>query len=123
MATSILNDIADSFLRIGITQALKATPFGGFFSGLGFADGGRPPVGKASVVGERGPELFVPSVGGKIISNDQIGRGGATVNVTVNATESNVSASGGEAKQLGLAIASAVQQQLVKERRPGGLLS
>ena len=90
----------------------------------GFASGGRPPVGKPSLVGERGPELFVPRQAGTIVPNDQLGGGSnATVNVTVNATESNVSASGGEAKQLGLAIASAVQQQLVKERRPGGLLS
>jgi len=30
---------------------------GGFFSGLGFKDGGHPPVGKFSLVGENGPEL------------------------------------------------------------------
>ena len=97
---------------------------GGLFSSIfGKANGG--PVSRKTpyMVGERGPEIFVPNSSGKIISNNRIGGGGATVNVTVNATESNVSASGGEAKQLGLAIASAVQQQLVKERRPGGLLS
>lgn len=44
--------------------------FGGF---LKFADGGRPPVGRPSIVGERGPELFVPSVAGAIIPNNKIG--------------------------------------------------
>lgn len=32
-----------------------------------FADGGRPPVGVPSLVGEKGPELFVPSAAGTII--------------------------------------------------------
>ena len=123
MATSILNDIADAFLRIGITQALKASPFGGFFSGLGFANGGRPPVGKASVVGERGPELFVPKVAGTIIPNNSISGGDNIVNISVDARGSQVEANGNDARQLGVAIAAAVQQQLVKERRAGGLLS
>ena len=46
---------------------------GRLFSGLGFATGGIPPVGKASIVGERGPELFIPGVRGTIIPNHQIG--------------------------------------------------
>ena len=37
---------------------------------LAFAEGGRPPVGKASLVGEKGPELFVPSSSGTIIPAD-----------------------------------------------------
>ena len=40
---------------------------GGFF-----ADGGSPPVGVASVVGERGPELFIPKTAGTIIPNNQL---------------------------------------------------
>ena len=36
----------------------------------GFAGGGRPPVGKASIVGEKGPELFVPDAAGIIITNE-----------------------------------------------------
>jgi tape measure domain-containing protein len=42
--------------------------FGQFVFG-NFAQGGRPPVGVPSIVGERGPELFVPDVSGKIIPN------------------------------------------------------
>jgi len=44
---------------------------GGFF-----ADGGDPPVGQASVVGEQGPELFVPRSAGTIIPNKKLGGGG-----------------------------------------------
>lgn len=55
-----------------------ASSFGGFF-----ANGGRPPMGKVSVVGERGPELFVPKVPGRIIPNG--GFGGNSTHLTVNA--------------------------------------
>ena len=51
---------------------------------LGFADGGDPPVGRASLVGERGPELFVPKTAGTIIPNHALGNVGGTTNVTNN---------------------------------------
>ena len=51
---------------------------------FGFADGGSPPVGRASIVGERGPELFVPRTAGTIIPNNQLGNMGGTTNVTNN---------------------------------------
>lgn len=44
-----------------------------------FADGGRPPVGRASIVGEQGPELFVPDSAGTILNQEQLsGMGGGT---------------------------------------------
>ena len=46
--------------------------FGRLFSGFGFADGGNPPVGQASVVGERGPELFIPQQAGTIIPTEKL---------------------------------------------------
>lgn len=54
-----------------LTSALGHFGFGGFF-----ANGGEPPLGKASIVGERGPELFIPKVPGRIIPN---GAGGGSV--------------------------------------------
>jgi lambda family phage tail tape measure protein len=52
------------------------------FGLVGFANGGSPPVGQASLVGERGPELFVPRTAGTIIPNNQLSSmgGGSTVN-------------------------------------------
>jgi len=47
-------------------NAGTSTAFGGM-NIPGFAAGGNPPVGKASLVGEKGPELFVPSAAGTII--------------------------------------------------------
>ncbi|MGO4304188.1 phage tail tape measure protein [Cupriavidus sp. RAF12] len=52
-------------------------------SGMAFADGGRPPVGMASLVGERGPELFVPDAAGTIVPNDALASGGGGGNVTI----------------------------------------
>ena len=37
-----------------------------------FADGGEPPLGQPSIVGERGPELFVPKTAGTIIPNNRL---------------------------------------------------
>ena len=125
-ARSIINDLASSLLRLGVNMALTGlfggTKIGGF---LGFANGGRPPVGKASIVGERGPEIFVPRTAGTIIPNNQIGGGGDITNITVNvdASESSVEGDTGEAQALGRQLATAIQTELIKQKRPGGLLA
>ena len=96
----------------------------GFFSGgmiPGFANGGRPPVGRPSIVGERGPELFVPDRAGTIVPNHAMGS--ANVVVNVDASGSSVEGDADQAQQLGKAIGIAVQQELVKQKRPGGLLA
>jgi len=54
---------------------------GGFFDGIlnffnGYADGGMPPVGKISLVGEKGPELFIPRTAGTVIPNHMLGSAG-----------------------------------------------
>ena len=127
-AKSILNDISSSLLRIGINAALSGL-FGGtgFGKFLGFANGGRPPVGRASIVGEKGPELFIPKTSGTIIPNNQIGgtSGGVTNNIVVNvdASGSNVEGNEQESRELGLVLSAAIQAQLVQEKRPGGLLA
>ena len=95
--------------------------FGSIPSGFKFANGGRPPVGKASLVGERGPELFVPDRAGTIVPNHAMG--GANVTVNVDASGSSVEGNADQASQLGKAIGIAVQQELVKQKRPGGLLA
>jgi hypothetical protein len=49
-----------------------------------YANGGNPAVGQASIVGERGPELFVPRTAGTIIPNHALSGMGGTTNVTNN---------------------------------------
>ena len=86
-----------------------------------FANGGRPPVGRPSVVGERGPELFVPDRAGTIIPNGAMG--GANIVVNVDASGTQAQGDQPSAKALGSAIGAAVQAELIKQKRPGGLLS
>jgi hypothetical protein len=45
---------------------------GSYAPSPGFADGGDPPVGQPSLVGERGPELFVPKEAGTVIPSETI---------------------------------------------------
>ena len=119
----ILRQLGSAFIGAGIGSFSKGGKGGSGLLGLlpGFANGGRPPVGRPSIVGERGPELFVPSRAGTIIPNG--GFGGANVTVNVDASGSAVEGSGDEAAQLGKVIGVAVQQELIKQKRPGGLLA
>jgi hypothetical protein len=68
-------DLVRMAFRSMITKPLANFFTGGFSKILGFANGGRPPVGQPSIVGERGPELFIPSTAGTIIPNHQLGGG------------------------------------------------
>ena len=90
--------------------------------GKGFANGGNPPVGKASLVGEKGPELFVPQKSGTIIPNHTLG---GTTNVVVNVAASGSAVQGDDdsAAKLGEVIAAAVQAEIVNQKMSGGLLS
>jgi hypothetical protein len=128
----LLNNVADRFLDVALNQALfgsilgsEGKKGGGIFGALGlFANGGRPPVGKPSIVGEKGPELFVPRSSGTIVPNNKLGGGGSTsVVVNVDASGSDVQGDDAGAKELGTLISVAVQGELLKQQRPGGLLS
>jgi phage-related minor tail protein len=59
--------------------------FGSFFGG-GLAGGGPVSGGTPYLVGENGPELFVPQTAGRIANNAEVrgmGRGGTTINISV----------------------------------------
>ncbi len=94
---------------------------GGIIGGL-FAEGGNPPVGKPSIVGEQGAEIFVPRTAGTIIPNDQIG-GSVVVNVSVDASGSSISGSDQKGNQFGQELAVIIQQEIIRQKRSGGLLS
>ena len=118
-----LRNVGNQLLRLGINTGLKALfPGSSLFSGLlGFADGGRPPVGRPSIVGERGPELFVPDRAGTIIPNGAMGSTSIVVNV--DASGSSVEGDADQAGQLGKMLGAAIQSELIKQKRPGGLLA
>ena len=105
-----------------MTEGAIVTPTGfqGQFAGFA-ANGGPVRGGKSYIVGERGPELFTPGMSGNITPNHEMG--GANVTVNVDASGSSVEGDADQASQLGRAIGIAVQQELVKQKRPGGLLA
>jgi lambda family phage tail tape measure protein len=88
-----------------------------------FADGG---AGRLGLMGEAGPEAIMPL---RRLPNGRLGveqaGGGApvTVNVSVDATGTSVQGNAGQGEQLGRVISQAVQAELVRQQRPGGLLS
>ena len=67
--SDVLSDIAGQLGSMFLQAGFSA--LGGALKIPGFADGGRPPMGQVSVVGERGPELFVPDTAGTVISNER----------------------------------------------------
>jgi phage-related minor tail protein len=144
IASGVLQDIAKQLIQIFvINQAINAISSffgpktGGFGGGVKFnpasfsmgsllpgrAMGGPVSAGSSYMVGERGPELFTPKHGGNIVPNNALG--GSTTNVVVNvdASGSNVQGDQAQAKQLGVVVSAAVQAELVKQQRPGGLLA
>ena len=83
--------------------------------------GGQVGAGKAYLVGERGPEMFIPGAQGNIVPNNAMGS--ANVVVNVDASGSSVEGNSDQAAQLGKMLGAAVQAELVKQKRPGGLLA
>jgi hypothetical protein len=148
IASGVLVDIANQLIRIFVIEqainAIKAfltpfsaaTPLGagggqvGKFGTLGpnfgipqRANGGPVSSGQTYMVGERGPELFVPGRSGTIVANDKMGGGSTNVVVNVDAKGSSVEGNEQGANQLGRVISAAVQSELIKQQRPGGILA
>ena len=129
-ATSLLNDLANQMVQLArnmvffgnITGTLAGGSgiLGNLFSGF-LANGGTAMGGRSYVVGEKGPELFTPGRTGSVAPAGSFGE----ANIVVNVDASGSQAQGNEpnAKALGSAIGAAVQAELIKQKRPGGLLS
>lgn len=85
-ANSIIMDLLKIQLRAAATQLFSAA-LGSFgFSLPGRAVGGPVTAGQPYIVGEQGPELFLPNTGGTVMSNgslNSMGRGGGGGSTTV----------------------------------------
>jgi tape measure domain-containing protein len=126
-ARGILKGIASDLLRLGINTLLKNTGIGLFANLPGLANGGSAQAGRSYLVGEKGPEIFTPKSSGTVIPNNQIGGAGGgivnNINVNVSAEGMQSNANEDRGKELGVALASAIQSELIKQKRPGGLLA
>lgn len=106
------------FISNAITSSFGVTPTGG--GGGGKAIGGPVQAGQSYLVGERGPEMFVPARSGSIVPNDRLGAGGVVVNQTFQ-----FSANGDDSVKQIIAkaaptIAKMAQQGIIDARRRGG---
>jgi hypothetical protein len=82
---NIVNQVVKAIRAVAnFGGAIGSTISGALGFGGGRAMGGPVSGSTAYVVGERGPELFVPQGSGTIIPNNRMGGGGTTINLTVN---------------------------------------
>ena len=141
LANSIIADIT----RIAIRQAIIKPLVGALFpdvknaNGNVFAANGIVPFAKGGIVdrpmvfpfakgiglmGEAGPEAIMPlrrGPGGRLGVESTGGMGNIVVNV--DATGSQAQGNTNQGKQLGEAIGVAIRQELIRQKRPGGLLA
>ena len=118
--SGILRQLAGQFISAGV-GSFGGGGLLGLFGG-GKAKGGTVQGGRSYMVGERGPELFTPGRTGSIAPNKALG-GDMNVVVNVDASGTEVQGNQGNADQLGRLIGQAVQAELIKQKRPGGLLT
>jgi tape measure domain-containing protein len=142
IAAGVLKDIARQLLQILVIQPIVK----GIAAGLGgitFADGGimtsdgpvplRKYAGggiasspQLAMFGEGStPEAYVPLPDGRRIPVAMKGGGGGNtvVNVSVDAKGTSVQGNAGQGEQLARVVAQAVQAELVRQKRPGGLIA
>lgn len=142
IASGVLIDIAKQLIQILIIeQAISAirnllNPAAGAgsflpnvkfnpaaFSGINLrANGGSVMAGQGYLVGERGPELFMPGRSGGIAPAGGFGSGVqvGSVNITVQNTGENLSP--GAQKQIASQVQGIVMATLVNQKRSGGIL-
>lgn len=98
--------------------AMNAPNFGPQLSGK--AIGGSVQSGQPYMVGERGPEMFVPNSQGSIVPNGRSGGGGVVVNQTINVTTGVQQTVRAEIASLMPQIANAAKGAVAEAKMRGG---
>jgi len=96
---SVIQEFIAAKLKLVALDFLKSFGFGGGGGLLGgaiipgfLAGGGNAEQGKPYVVGEKGPELFVPPTAGRVVPNHALSSGQVSAPVTNNYITNNISA-------------------------------
>jgi tape measure domain-containing protein len=85
--SNVLSNIANKLIDVGLDNLFgpKGFNLAGILGGTPTrATGGPIYTGGPTLVGEKGPELFIPSTPGKIVPNSQIGGGGVTLQINMD---------------------------------------
>ena len=115
VAGSVFRSIGKMLLQYGVSTGLGSlgkpgSQWSKFFTGK--AEGGPVTGGRPYLVGEEGPELFVPGASGGIVANNSLG-GGTNIVVNVDASGTTAESDGDQQRQLGNLIGAAVQAEIV----------
>ena len=144
LARSIIADLTRMLVRFAIVQPLFHSITGGKFLDnangnvidagnriTAYARGGIvnkptlfPMANGMGLMGEAGPEAIMPlkrGANGKLGVQSSGGVGNIVVNV--DASGSSVQGDSARSQQFGRALAAAIQSEMIKQKRPGGLLS
>jgi len=134
---SLLKDMAQLIIQMSMRSAVKGLfpglfAMGGIMSNDGafplkrYARGGVANSPQLAMFGEGStPEAYVPLPDGRSIpvTMKNGGKGMGNVVVNVDATGSSVEGDNEQANRLGEAVGVAVRQELIRQKRPGGLLA
>jgi hypothetical protein len=128
MASSIINDMIRMVIQRQITAPLAGAlnnVIGAAFGGasapaIPSAIGGSVQSGRTHLVGERGPELFIPSASGSIVPNNAMGGGGITVVQNINVSTGVQQTVRAEIMTLMPQISNAAKSAVAEARLRGG---
>jgi hypothetical protein len=126
MAVSIINDLIRIQIQRSITGPLSDA-LGSLFSGgqapvTGKAIGGAVSAGSPYMVGERGPEMFIPNSSGAIVPNDKLqqGQGAPTIVQNINISTGVSQTVRTEIMSMLPRITEATKAAVADSRRRGG---
>jgi len=137
---SMAKSVIDSLIQMLIQKYIVDAAFGAITGALGggstpaptggggsvtgaLARGGVATGGNPYLVGEKGPEIFVPSTTGRVLPNDQLGGGGIVVNQTINVTTGVQQTVRAEIANLLPQISNAAKSAVADARMRGGSFS
>ncbi|GAA4046001.1 tail tape measure protein [Parerythrobacter jejuensis] len=125
-ASRVLDQIASEALQLGLDSIFggggNSSGAGGLLGGLiggilglpGRATGGPVSPGRGYLVGERGPELFVPTSAGKVQANGATGVSARSVNVAIKVQSPRGTDSPVAMQRSSRQVASAVRRALIE---------
>ncbi|MEH6660758.1 MAG: tail tape measure protein [Parasphingorhabdus sp.] len=124
VALSVMNDIASAAINSGMQSLfggsggsssgllnIGTSLLGAFLGAPGRATGGPVTGGRAYMVGERGPEIFVPTAAGRI---EQAASGGSAPNIrlTINISDNGQGSAPDQIRRSSRQVARAVRNAL-----------
>lgn len=125
-AKSIVSQIITTFIKMKIVTPILNAAFGamGMPKLSGAAGGGRASFGQPMLVGERGPELFVPNQHGRIMNNadsrSAMGGSGVVINQSINFSTGIVPTVRAEVSKMMPQIADVTRSAVMESAQRGG---